>query len=412
MPYVKPFSYDDFLTYKIQDGDTPEIVSQKLGIDLYALRSYHNRYCESVQDCIGPTFPRHLKFLIIQSQEEKEKIEAHREFVKFSSKDYKLPFRPGQLNKKYLAMYTIENGNEKHSIKEEVNVKWLATYQDNYFFIEIDRKALFVDDKEEKTMADELAERTAKVFYPLEVVVDTDGECVDIHNFNEIRERWARVKKEVLKEFQGKPVDERLKVFEDRLNNNNFISKAFLNDWFLRAFFNSLNIEYKETGTIEKTIKFPVSKKVGDVKFRIQQSILPTVDSYNLVNVTQKGILVDNRSKEDFENNILFPYNLEEKKFEKLEGTYEASYFLNPNMNTVDSLYLECEMKLDVPQKLTITISNLANEGKLHLDGNISLYVPSPEKEPSLFKEFFWGIVVIVLMVAVSIWAYIKLFKH
>lgn len=412
MSYVKPFSYDDFLTYKIQQGDTLESVAKKLDIELYALRSYHNLRCGSVNDCIESTFPSHLKFLILQSQEEKEKIEAHRESIHFSTQNFKLPFLPSHLNKKYLAMYNIENGSEKKSVKEEINVKWLATDKNGYSFIEIDRKALFINDNYEKSVADELAEKTSKIFYPLQVVVDSDGKCIDLYNFDEVRERWNQVKKEVLKEFKGEIVEERLNVFELKLNDNDAISKSFMNDWFLRAFFNGVNIEYKENLKIKKIVRFPVSQKVGELNFQVEQTIMPTVDQYNLVNIIQKGILVDNRSKDDFENNLLFQYNISEvNESEKLEGTFEAYYFLDPNKNTVESLFLECEVKLDIPQKITIAISDFEDEGKLILDSKNDIYVSVKKEESSMFKEFFWWIVLVIIMLLGIIWMFIKLNK-
>ncbi|MFG4000854.1 hypothetical protein [Flavobacterium aquidurense] len=411
MLYIPPFSYNNYLTYKIKKDDTPESVAQELGMTLYELRSYHNRYCP-LKDCIGPVFPGHLKFLILQSQEEKQEIEKHREPIHFSTKEFKLPFLPSRLNKKYLAMYTIENGSEKTTIKEEITVKWLTTDLNGYSLIEINRTALYVNDDESKSISDELAEKTAKIFYPLKVVVNSNGKCVDIYNCNEIRERWDRVKKEVLKEFQGEAVEERLKAYEFKLRDNDIISESFMKDWFLRAFFNGLNIEYLETLTIEKIVEFPISQKIGELQFRVQQTIFPTVDQYNLVNITQKGFLTDNRSKDDFENNLLFPYDsLNEKQCEKVEGTYEAYYFLDPNKNTIDSLFLQCEIKLDIPQKITITISDLEDTGKLILDGKINLYVPAQKKEPSLLREFFWAIVVIIVLLAAVVWVFVKLNK-
>lgn len=412
MLYIPPFSYNDYLTYKIQEGDTPESVACKLGIDLYMLRSYHNMKCPSVDDCIGPVFPRHLEFVILQSEEEKKAKEAHREPIHFSTQEFKLPFKPALLNKKYLAMYIIENGTEKNSIKEEINVKWLATDPSGYSFMEITRRSIYINDIERKSMADELADMTAKVFYPLEVVVDFTGKCIDIHNFDAIRERWTKVKKEVLKDFRGEAVEERLKAFERNLNNDDLIKESFMNDWFLRAFFNGLNIEYEETLTIKNSVLFPVSQRLGKVNFEVEQTIMPTVDQYNLVNISQKGTLLDSRSKDDFENNLLFPYqSLEDSKSEKLEGTYEAHYFLNPNKNTIDSLFLECEIKLDKPQKITIAVSDFVDKGKLILDGKIDLYVPTEKKEQSLFREFFWMIVLVVILLVVLVWGYIKLKK-
>jgi len=410
MFYLKPFSYASFLTYKIEKGDTLESVAAKLDIEVYELKSFHNTYCP-LDDFIRDVFPSHLEFLILESEEEKTAKEAYREKIHFSNKDFKLPFLPAYLNNKYLAKYTIQNGNEKHTIKEEINVKWLATDSNNYYFLEIDRKALYVDDNYSKNTADELAEKTAVIFYPLQIVVDSDGDYVDIYNFNEIRDRWYTIRENILKEFNGEAVKERLKIFEDRLKHDEIISKSFNNDWFLRAFFNGLNIEYKETLTFQNKIKFPVSQKVGEVQFLVQQTILPAVDQYNLVNITQKGFLSDIRSKDDFENGLPFSYYVSETdESEKVQGTFEAYYFLDPNTNTTESLFMECEIKLDIPQKVTIEISNLDEIGKLILDTGINLYLSDETKSQKADKEIKWMIIAIIIIVALAVFGIVKFY--
>jgi len=411
MSYIKPFSYNDFLTYKIQDGDTPESVAEKLDIDLYTLRSYHNRYCESVEDCIGSNFPNHLEYLIIQSEEEKKEKEAYREKIHFSTKDFRLPFLPARLDKKYLAMYEIESGSEKHSVKEELSVKWLATDTNNYSLIEIDRKAIYINDNYSKNVSEELAEKTAAIFYPLQTVVDPDGKWVGIYNFDAIRDRWYKIKRNILEEFNGKAVVERLKAFENKLEHSDIITESFSYDWFLRAFFNGINVEYKEELTFQNIIRFPVSQKIGEAKFLVEQKILPAVDKYNLVNITQKGLLSDNRSKNDFENGFPFSqYDSEVTDSEKVQGTFEAYYFLDPNTNTIESLFLECEIKLNVPQKVTITISNLDEQGKLTLATGNDLYISEESKSQKGEHGLLWVLIVIVVILILAIYGVIKFY--
>lgn len=389
MLYVKDFSYSDYLTYTIKNGDTLKSVAEELGIDPYSLRVYHNKYCP-INDLIEADFKGHLEYLIIESEESKVAKESHREKVRFSNKNFNLPFNPAGLNKNYLAMYTIENGEEKHSIKEEINVKWLNKDKNDYSLIAIDRiSKVYVDEEEDSSMANELAEKTAKVFYPLEIVVDPNGEFTSIYNFEDIRERWQRVKKEVLKEFQGEAINESLLLFESKLNDNEIILNALSKDWFLRAFFNGINIEYLENLIITKDIDFPLSKKTGDIQFKVEQSIAPALDAYNLVNITQKGIIADSRSKYDFENDLPFS-SLDQE--EKVEGQYTAYYFLDPNKNVVESLFLECEIKLDVPQKTTIVISSLENEGKLIINSKESFLVDERTKESSNFFKVLWQV--------------------
>ncbi|MHC0444271.1 hypothetical protein ACWA1F_02610 [Flavobacterium sp. 3-218] len=409
MLYLNTFSYNDYLTYEILSGDTLESVSKKLGIEVSELRSYHNRYCPE-EDSIRKDFPRHLKYIILQSQEEKQAKEAQREPIHFSNKDYKLPFQPQLLNKKYLAKYTISNGDIKYSLKEEFTIKWLSTDQNQYFFFEIDRKSLYVDEEIEKTMADKLAEMTAKVFYPLQVVVDSNGSYTAIHNFNQIRKRWPETKTEVLKEFEGEAVEERLKVFEKNIADDDTIAQSFSKDWFLRSFFSGIHIEYKEDLTIQNKIRFPVSQRIGEVVFDVKQSILPAVDKYNLVNVTQTGVLFDNRSKDDFENNLDFPNIDLDGKSEKMEGNFEAFYFLNPNTNIIDSLFLECEMKLNVPQKITIELSDSKEEGKLAINSRVKLYVPTDRKKEKMERETRWLTVLVVVIIAIAVYGIFEFF--
>ncbi len=410
MTYVVPFSYNDYFTYEIEVGDTLESVAAKLDIEVYQLRSYHNTYCP-LEDCIGRSFPNHLKLLILQSEEEKQAQEAYREKIHFSTKDFKLPFLPAHLDKNYLAMYIIEKGNERHSIKEEINVKWLATDSNEYSLIEIDRKALYINDNYSKSPSDELAEKTASIFYPLEIVVDSDGKWIDIYNFDAVRNRWYNLKNEILSDFNGNAVKERLKAFENKLEHDDIIRESFSNDWFLRAFFNGLNIEYKEALKFQNTISFPVSHKLRDVKFIVEQTILPAVDQYNLVNITQKGLLSDNRSKDDFENGLPFSHYISETvESEKLQGTFEAHYFLDPNTNTVESLFLECAIELDVPQKITIIISNLDEQGKLILDTGNELYISVDRKPQETEQEIKWMLIAIIVIVALLVYGIVKFY--
>lgn len=387
MLYIPDFAYENHLVYKIKEGDTLKKVAEQLEVDSYSLRSYHNMRCP-LDDLIEADFKPNLKFLIIESEESKIARATHRENVHFAN-NFKLPFTPQGLNNNYLAMYTMENGEEQHTVKEEINVKFINKDKNDFSLIEINRiSQVYVDGKEADTMADELAEKTAKVFYPLQVVIDPKGELVAIYNYEDIRNRWQKVKRNVLKDFQGEVLHEALLRFEDRLQNDEIIFDSLSKDWFLKVFFNSLNIEYTQNLTIQQVIEFPISQKTGNVSFTAEQTILPTLDAYNLINIMQTGILSDLRSKNDFENNLLFPEDdSEENNAEKAEGSYTAYYFLDPNTNVLESVYLECEIKLDVPQKLTVVISNIEENAKLNLSSNFSfLDEEIKEKKSSIFK--------------------------
>lgn len=370
--------------YKIQDGDTPQSVADKLEIELYDLRSYHNFNCIEDRDVINAYLPNHLKFILLKPLKFKANGEIEDkplEYIRFSTKDYQLPFDPSGENN-YLAVYTVENGDIKQSIKEELSVKWLATDINKYSFFEIDRiSKVYIDQKEADCIADEIAEKTGRIFYPLQIVVNEKGKWIDIHNYDIIQERWYKTKPKILEEYEGEEIEECLSRFEIKLEDKDAFLESFSFNWFLRAFFNGINIEYKDQLVVEKNIFFPISNTFGDTRFLVKQEISPTLDNYNLVNITQKGILSDPRTKQDFENETDFPYDtLLEENPEKAQGQYNSYYFLNPRTYLVDSLFLECSIKLDIPIKTTITISNLEDKENLKPKPRVSLYAGETKK--------------------------------
>lgn len=378
------------LTYKIQKGDTPQSVADKLDIELFDLRRYHNFNCIEDRDVINAYLPNHLKFILlkpIKLNANGELEDEPLEHIRFSTKTYQLPFKPSGKNS-YLAVYTIENGDIKQSIKEEISVKWLATDINKYSFFEIDRiSKVYINQKEADRIADKIAEKTSCVFYPLQIVVNEKGKWIDIYNYDTIQQRWYETKPKILEEYKGEEFEECLAHFEKKIVDKNAFLESFNFNWFLRAFFNGVNIEYKDQLVLEKNISFPISNTFGDTQFLVQQEISPTLDKYNLVNITQKGILCDPRTKQDFENDTDFPYDtLLEENPEKAEGLYNSYYFLNPRTYLVDSLFLECSINLAIPLKTTITISNLEDKENLKPKPRISLYA-GETKRPDSFLD-------------------------
>lgn len=378
-------------TYEIQKNDTPQAVADSLEILLDELRHYHNFNCIEDADVINAHFPGHLKYILLKPVKLKANGEIEDEpleNVRFSTKTYQLPFRPSGTNR-YLGVYTIENGQKKHSIKEEINVKWLATDVNRYSFFEITRiSKIYIDENESNSIADKIAEKMASVFYPIQIVVNQKGKWIDIHNYDAMTERWEKGKPKILKEYKGKQMEECVNRFEEKIENKNAILESFNSNWFLRSLFNGINIEYKDNLIRTKNTYFPICDATGDVQFCIEQEIKPSLDKYNLISVTQKGVLSDSRSKQDFQNDTDFPYDtLLEENPEKAKGIYNAYYFLNPNTYTVESLFLECSIDLDVPKKITVTISNLDEKDNLKPKSKLSFYDGEVKSSDSFFNK-------------------------
>ncbi|EKT3967491.1 hypothetical protein NTJ12_002586 [Flavobacterium psychrophilum] len=258
----------------------------------------------------------------------------------------------------YAVRYTIEDGNEVHTLKYEAGVKWIDTDINGYSFFKIDRLSkVYIDDNEANTIVNELAEKVSSILYPLQVVVDQEGEWVDIHNFEEIKERWETKEAQILKDYPGEETEKYLVLYEENLISNQTLSLALSKDWFLRAFFNGVHTGYTSELTFEGYAYFPFIAKSEDLMFDIKQKIGKYLDENHLINIDIKGVLKNNRTKADFQYTI----DLYNHPFgnQKVTGSYRAKYYLNPNNYSIETLFIECDFALDVPQKYTVMVTNL-----------------------------------------------------
>lgn len=309
--YIPDFSYDDYLTYEIQEGDTPESVAEKLGIDLYNLRSNHNRHCP-LKDAVGPTFPPHLKRLILKPPKVEltdEEKELQRKIVVFNDGFGKLSLNYSQGENTYGVLYTIENGKQISTLKHEIKVIWLAQDRGYHFYRIIRDDAIFINDTIAHTMGETIAQQAAQVLYPLTIVVNQNGNWVDIHNFKEIEERWRKAKNQIRKYNKGIFVEKYFAIQDKNLENSDTLYLTINKDWFLNALFNGIHIQYPATLAGSRTIEFLFIAKSDPIDYNVEQKLDSHLDTDNLIVVDINGELDDSRSKTDFENELKLPVN-------------------------------------------------------------------------------------------------------
>jgi hypothetical protein len=395
--YLPDFSYDDYQTYTIQEGDTPDSVAEKLGIDVYNLRSNHNRHCP-LKDAIGPTFPRHLKRLIIKPPKVElrdEEKELHRKNVVFNDGFGKLSLNYSHGENTYGILCTIENGAEICTLKQEINVTWLAQNQGYHFYRIIRDANIFINDTIAHTMGEKIAQQAAQVLYPLTIVVNENGEWVDIYNFKEIEERWRDVKDQIRKYYKGKFVEKYFSIQDKNLENSETLYLTINRDWFLNTLFNGIHIQYPADLILEKEIDFPFIAKSDTIKYRVKQKADPLLDTDNLIVVDINGQLDDLRSKTDFENELKLP--VKEYSEEKPTGNYRAKYFLNPNTYMPEAFTVSCDLALDTPQKYSITATNLHTVKEMVIASRESTFVGVTKTKQSSGNSFwFWFISILI----------------
>jgi hypothetical protein len=348
--------------YNIKEGDTLHKVANEIKADPLEIRHYHNIYAE-IEDVIQEDFPSHLKILILQTEKDRLETKAKREeaqkTVTLKATNFSLVFRPDELKREYQVKYTVEKGENIDTMRQEMSIKRLLTKGIEYFYFEIDTVSkLYLNGTEVDGLAVELAENTAQILYPLQIVVDDNGKWRDIYNFDTIRKRWETKKQDLLDYYEGDTTDQYIAIVDKTLQSKEKLVNKLAGNWFLRAFFNGIHIDYTEKLEIDKNVYYPISTNIIEPKFLVQQKINEKLDEKKRLLVEQKGILDDERSKIDFENGSEFPFHaMSNKNSIKAKGSYEAKYFLDPNNYNISELLLECLIEIEPPQKLKIEVS-------------------------------------------------------
>ncbi|WP_207802040.1 peptidoglycan-binding protein LysM [Flavobacterium aquariorum] len=362
-------------TYTIKTGDTLHKVAQELAIPPMELRRHHNIYCE-IPDLIEADFPSHLELLLLPS--DKSEVTANSStggktrkvgFVNGST----LPFLPSGSKKNYDVLYVLEDGDEKDTIHFETSVKWMAVDPKGFHFFEIDRLSkTYINDTEPDTMMEELAAKTAEILYPLQIVVDLTGKWIDIHNYNQILERWENKKNEIVDYYEGEVAQIYIEHTEQSLTSKAALNDSLRSDLFLRALFNGIHIDYTTNHTFENNITFPLIKD-EQASFLVQQKVTPFLEDRKWIKIEQKGDYLDTDFDIDFE-------------FDPWKGNYNATYFLNPNSYCVEKMELECVIHYDSPIKATINIEEIKPEEVVDTNNENSTNTGGMPKKESFFS--------------------------
>jgi hypothetical protein len=379
-------------TYRVQKGDTLLSVAKKYTITAEELRHYHNTYCE-IPDLLEHDITHQKELLVPKPKSEGTSPETPQEKeqkrVPFAP-DNTLLFSPVNSHYKYGVMITLENGEEKNELKYEVSVKWIQMFEDLHIF-EIDRiSKIYINEEEANDMADTLAYKTSKVLYPMQILVNQEGQWIAAAKYNRYPERWKTIKQEIHKEFEGEMVEEYLSKMENVLENPELITRYISGDLFIRTLFLGYCTNYEKGFTAEKHITFPVIDNGIEPRYNIQAKADPYLDDYNLINIKMQGVLDDERSQADFINGNLFAPDEEEEEKKKTVsfGDIAVQAFLNPNSRIPEAIYLECSIDLEETKKVAVVIANLSETASINVHNRTTALFESETTAP---KKGFWS---------------------
>ncbi|WP_284462262.1 hypothetical protein [Chryseobacterium sp.] len=342
-----------FNTHTIQKNETLKSIATLYGLDADVLKLFHNNHCQ-VKDMIliGITGQKELFIPRIAVADDNKKVKFGR--------GNSIVFQPEHSLEKYGVVINIEAGNHKNELKYETSVRWLK-YESNLHFFDIDRTSnLYLNEEEVNEIADMLAYKTSKVLYPLQVSVDKHGKFNNIENLSVFKERWASVKDEVYKEFEGAVVDQYCDKIEKIIEEPETLKLYLKNDYFIRTLFFGIYQSFGQNYQIEGKESFPVVNNPIEPEYKIRIEVDPLKDEYDLVNIAGEGKLNDERTTSDFINNYPFSMIISDNPMMNNEGDFRMQYYLNGETFLPETLYLECSIMLTEEKKISVVVTAIS----------------------------------------------------
>lgn len=341
-----------FNIHTVQKGESLKSISLLYNLDAGALKLFHNNHC-NVKDMILIELTGQKEIFLPRTA-----VTDKNRLVKFGQAN-SLIFQPENSFSRYGVTVTIENNDHKNELKYETSVRWLKKENKLHFF-EIDRISnLYLNEEEVNEIADLLAYKTSKVLYPLQISVDEQGKCNAVENFSVFKERWAAVKEEVYKEFEGETVDTYCEKIEKIIDEPDVISLYLKNDYFIRTLFFGVYQSFGQNYETKLMESFPVVDNPVEPKYEMKLEIDPLKGESGLVNVEGEGRLNDERSIYDFVNKAPFSMIIEDNPQMNHEGNFRIVYYLNGQNLLVKSMYLECDIQLEKKKKIAVVIAML-----------------------------------------------------
>ncbi|KFF13502.1 hypothetical protein IW15_06855 [Chryseobacterium soli] len=343
---------EKFNKHIVQKNETLKSIASLYNLSTDVVKGFHNNSCD-VKDMILIDLTGQKEIFVPRTA-----VTDKNRLVEFG-RGNSLMFQPQKTFSRYGVTITIENGDRKNELKYETSVRWLNTENKLHFF-EIDRTSnLYLNEEEVNEIADLLAYKTSKVLYPLQISVDETGKFNDIENLSVFKERWAGVKEEVYKEFDGETVDQYCEKIEKIILQPDGISLYLKNDYFLRALFFGIYQSFGKDYQTELIETFPVVNNPVEPKYGIQLEIDPLKDEYGLINIEGQGRLNDERTVYDFINRSPFSLIIDDHPTINHQGTFRLMCYLNEEHTLPKSLYVECSIMLEEEKKISASVSEI-----------------------------------------------------
>ncbi|PKH49680.1 hypothetical protein CXF68_02765 [Tenacibaculum sp. Bg11-29] len=354
---------DTKLVYKIyilKENETLEIVAAKFGLQINAIRTFHNKHA-SLTNRIPyagaiPSYVLELFLPYAVTNKGNENLHITKEKpIQLASQNHLLcDFTV--LNHRYGVVINLVTKKEKKRFHYTTGIECTDEFEYVYDLV-LSKSNVYLDYKEPNMLAENLAEALGKPLYPIAVKAYRSGQFSGVFNQPEVFKRWQKVKAKTQRYFKSPIAAQQIKNVDSAYKNRIAIEKAIKRDFFFKLYFSGLYNVYFSKLEIKNTIKVPLYPFIDGIQYQIKQSINPYLNANNNIVVYQKGTVSDLRSSKDIEENKDTPYYKSTPLEGELDITYELCNTTHVIKSIVGSITLLVNKKLD--KKITIEAYHL-----------------------------------------------------
>ncbi|CAM3749360.1 hypothetical protein FLGE108171_13195 [Flavobacterium gelidilacus] len=338
-------------TYSLKEKDTLISISKELNKTPIEVAGFHNIFADE-DNYIGTTFPSNLKELYVPLSINIKELE-HTPKVNFDY-DSHLSLKPSKKVLLYQVEKEIVSKSNTYTLKFKTEIIFIKNSGVNFVFDinKLDRKK----DSSLDTILYNLLEELDQVFYPLQLLISEKGELLEITNHNEILKNWSTLKTELQEKYEGEVIENYIKYYEKNITDKIVLEKMLFKETFINTYFYKLYTNYTSTHFIEFNYCFPVISKIKNIDFVVKQSVNPFLSDDNKVEIEISGKSIDKRTQLDFDSNLDDPFFMESETNNLVEGNFDAKYLLNPESKIIESVTLSCDLLLENPKKINLSI--------------------------------------------------------
>ncbi|OXA85641.1 hypothetical protein [Flavobacterium hercynium] len=339
---------NSFRKYKVQRGETIEVIATKIGIPAVEARAFHNKYCE-LSDLVEFGLPiRRTEYILLPPLASETDLQLSdnntpKKVILGNNNSLRLIAANGLKQEHGTIIRFKENNRLLNKVHFTSQITFLEINND-FSIVEYHVNQVYVNEKEPEMVVEQLADATSKALYPIVLSLNKNGQIHEILNIEAIQKRWELLKPSILQYYNGgNVITQLITSFERSIQSAPLLKRNLEEHPFYTIYFAPIYQDY--------TSDFSFSS--NDNNLEIFQDINEFQTKTSKILLSRKGItkpksnLVETALiHEDLNNNISknSKFNLEQAAFEigKLDDgmhhNMEFNYKLNHSNNTIFSI--------------------------------------------------------------------------